>query len=61
MINLELLDACQNCPKFVAVSELEYEIMNNFEMHRGYKVTCENFEVCQALLEHLEKEEKKNG
>lgn len=61
MINLELLDSCENCPKFIAKGEYVGDMAIGFNIEPIHKVTCENIEICRALLDHLKKEEKKNG
>ena len=61
MINLELLDACENCPKFIATSEYVGNMNMGFRTEPIHNVTCRNITVCRTLLEHLEKEVEKNG
>lgn len=61
MINLELLDACNNCSDFKAVSNCEHQIISVNYVEHCHTVSCVNMEKCKALLRHLEKEVKKDG
>jgi hypothetical protein len=61
MIKLQLLDACEKCPKFIAKSEHVGDITSGFESEPVYYVTCENHERCSTMLNYLRMEEKKNG
>ena len=60
MIKLDLLDACKNCIHFEP--KLDGVIISTMLGDTtDYTVVCENRDKCKALLEHLQKEVKKNG
>ena len=60
MINLELLDACEKCPNLdVENNTSSFYSLNGIEYH--HTITCKNIGMCRALLEHLQKEVKKDG
>ena len=61
MINLELLGACQNCPNLEPVKASEFGVFYESKNEYHSTITCENIDKCRALLEHLEKEVKKDG
>ncbi len=60
MININLLDACENCPDFCAVSDCVEEMVSLNGVTYCHEITCENIDKCRALLEHLQKEVKKD-
>lgn len=62
MINLELLDACQNCPDLDPIKTGCVDIMCRGEVvDRRSTITCSCIDKCKVLLEHLKKEVNKNG
>lgn len=61
MINLELLEACKNCPDFEAVSVCTHQVISVDYVEHFHNITCVNKGKCDALLRHLEKEVKNNG
>lgn len=61
MINLELLEPCQNCSHLEPIKTDEYDTFCNFEAEHHCTITCANIEKCNALIEYLKKEVKKNG
>ena len=61
MITLQLLEPCENCPKFTPVKTNEFDTFHEFEVEHHATVTCKNIGICSELLEYLKKEAKKNG
>lgn len=61
MITLDLLQACENCKDFEAVSGDRIDVISVNRVEYHHIVTCENIDKCRALLEHLQKEDKNNG
>ena len=61
MITLDLLEACENCKDFSAVSENTVNVITVDRVDYHHIVTCANIDKCKALLKHLQKEVKNNG
>ena len=62
MIKLELLDACHSCQHFEPIKTNNHTLMyEDTVVEITCDITCSNIEKCRALLEHLQKEVKKNG
>ena len=61
MINLELLEACNNCPDFEATSECNHEIVSIDYIEHCHTITCVNIGKCRALLRQIQKGVKKDG
>ncbi len=60
MINLELLDACQNCPNLEPIKTNEFDAFYQGDIQHHITISCENIEKCRALLKHLQKEVEKH-
>lgn len=60
MIELKLLDVCENCYLFHPVLADDFILTNLSEDKVFHKVTCENIEKCTLLERHLKKEMHKN-
>ena len=62
MINLELLDACQNCSNLEPIKTNAHTLMYAGEIvDQSCTITCSNIDKCRALLQYLRTEELKNG
>ena len=60
-VKLELLRACENCPDFKATTDtFSNTVLPGDEIY-FHTVRCTNYFKCQRLLEHLQKEGKKDG
>ena len=55
MIELKILDACENCEMFIPTLANDF-IMTNLKGDRiHHTVTCEYIKRCRTLLENLQK------
>ena len=61
MIELNILDACENCLLFRPVLADDFILTNLSGDTVFHKVTCENIDRCKVLLKHLRKETNKDG
>lgn len=61
MIELNLLDVCENCLLFHPVLADDLILTNLSGDTVFHKVTCENIDRCKLLLKNLRKVEDKNG
>lgn len=60
-VKLELLEACENCPAFKATTDtFSNTVICGKEIYI-HTVRCTNYFKCSRLLEHLQKEVKKDG
>lgn len=60
-IELELLEACENCPDFKATTDtFSNTVLHGKEIYI-HTVRCANYFKCQRLIEHLQKEVNKDG
>lgn len=60
MIELNVLDVCENCLLFSPVLQDDLVLTNLSGDTVFHKVTCENIEKCKVLEKHLRKEIQKN-
>ena len=61
MIELNVLDVCENCLNFCPVLADDFILTNLSGDTVFHKVTCESIDKCKVLLKHLRKETMKDG
>lgn len=60
MIELDVMDCCQNCFNFTPVlADYVLTTLANTEVY--HRVTCEHWEMCRKMLKYLREETAKNG
>ena len=61
MIELDVMDCCQNCFNFTPVLADDYVLTNLANTLVFHRVTCEHKDMCANMLKYLKKEVDKNG
>ena len=61
MIELQVMDICENCLRFTPVLADDLILTTLSGDKVFHTVTCEDIDRCKVLLKHLRKETNKNG